>query len=1050
MFFGGNPVVTRTLRPGLIGTPGWAPAGSAGTTHDVTATIPSGTARKMVHVWVSDGGEVPSDVASFDSGSDIGSPIDMIDIAAASGVQGNLRCAAWYLDTPPAGAQTTQVPTSGSVWSASGSFVFENARAGAPEAVVVATDLDALSSILGLDVAGDANLLLLDSYSATLVVFIADGLTEGDITLSNSAMTTIVDDEVNSAFTAAYSTLTHTNSGDALVAATLASETDALMLVINIPFSKGQTAPTGAPQLVSSWTFDESNAATIVDQGPGAANLSLQTGTAAGGADPILDDGGNSVSTSGDAWWLATPTPAHQLSSYSIVIRPQVRAWPLSGNYSLFSRDSGLPVPGGTQLEYETDGAIDWYIRDDTGLAGTGTHVTADTGSGELTLDTGFEIICTFDGITKTASIYVNRVLLASKTNSGFAGWENNNSVFSVFGRNLSPGNEADGIVDAVEVWSGVLTSADWAGWASINTISDPNQPGAITASPIAFGNVDPNDTTDIAIAAFMADNTGPDYHVVVTGTGYSVINNDGATPSIRFTSGDQPSTTTFNPGTWSVAEGTDPTYGNQSGAAPLSATEQGVAGAYTPFPFVTISNPAVSHAGVATRPGYSPTDPRSASIIDPMSGIELFRVGGNIGDTIFTNGTTNSGKVFPKVLRGENNSKAGNIFNSDGTLMFVPRLFPRGSDPSGSASSYLIDVDGSHGASPWQIIRVNPTLDLQGSPGTTSVNYFFWDPLNPIRALARGHGGQLYEWWPIGGDGHSTGELNLLTGALSGYGNVHAADDRTAANMPSPDGVYSMIPCMRNSDGVWGGFRQNLITGALSGFIGPEVFGYTGDSATGSKAGGRAAANLSYEGTYTYFNEDGAHERFRNMSNQQVFDTNIPGAVNLCTHTCWLTIDGEELFAGVRSGVCGAYNIAAGTYRSFITSANFKGNNPNHLGSLNWRDTYETYGGTGSGASTGIRYCLYTRTNAVSGHTKGIIGVRTGPNDVDQFRYICNHRSVRHDNSDECHAQMDQDARYVLFPTNWQEPGTQADSTVFPMIAVLPDGWYSPNNDGS
>ncbi|MCD6059203.1 MAG: hypothetical protein K0Q89_2733 [Thermomicrobiales bacterium] len=60
------PVIPRTMRPSVAGTPVWyAEATVARTQLDIDVTIPTGPSRKLILLWGSDGGELPTAV-TFD------------------------------------------------------------------------------------------------------------------------------------------------------------------------------------------------------------------------------------------------------------------------------------------------------------------------------------------------------------------------------------------------------------------------------------------------------------------------------------------------------------------------------------------------------------------------------------------------------------------------------------------------------------------------------------------------------------------------------------------------------------------------------------------------------------------------------------------------------------------------------------------------------------------------------------------------------------------------------------------------------------------------
>ena len=217
----------------------------------------------------------------------------------------------------------------------------------------------------------------------------------------------------------------------------------------------------------------------------------------------------------------------------------------------------------------------------------------------------------------------------------------------------------------------------------------------------------------------------------------------------------------------------------------------------YTPFRFVTTDNPPVDHTGVENRPGYSPADPRSAAIIDPMSGLEIFRIGGDNGSPLFIDGTKDSGLKFPCRLRQDNNPRMQKVWNADSTLLVIERRFVVKGD-AGDAGSYLIDVNGSHGASrPWGIIRASSKSGLG-------------DKVGNVWALDRATGNSLWkqnilEYRQLttpavqggyGVVGDLDGYLHWLkldTGEIAGRDHVHGAALRGTPQV-SADGVLYAV----------------------------------------------------------------------------------------------------------------------------------------------------------------------------------------------------------------------------------------------------------------
>jgi hypothetical protein len=452
--------------------------------------------------------------------------------------------------------------------------------------------------------------------------------------------------------------------------------------------------------------------------------------------------------------------------------------------------------------------------------------------------------------------------------------------------------------------------------------------------------------------------------------------------------------------------------------------------GTYTPFPFVTISNPVLDHTGVTNRPGYSPSDPRSASIIDPMSRIELFRVGGDNGSTVFINGTQNSGLKFPRKLRTENLGIMQKIWNADSTLLMVDRYFSRSGDPSNPCTSYIVDVTGAHTNGPWRIIRASGNGGLGDGVGS----FWVWDPNHPLRAYVFRDDGSVDEWWPVGGSDHGVGEVNTLFGPVSGFSNW-ATSTRARAHT-SRDGRYAMTGC-RETTGAqrWGGRRRDLITGELGPFIPtPDTFNTDSD---------RAANGISYDGRYTHFSPDGAFQRFYDAETGALVSTLDIGSNG---HPDWAEVDGVQYWAIANNDQLKLFDIAAGVVTA---KADLPGNNPWHSSCRNYTDRFETYGAAG-GATSGNRYMFHARSNPTGSNPRAIIGARLGPNDFNQIRYICNHRSVRTDNSNEVHPTVSPHGRFLSFPSNWKEANSLLSDDVHPYVVPLPDAWYSPNNDGS
>jgi hypothetical protein len=204
------------------------------------------------------------------------------------------------------------------------------------------------------------------------------------------------------------------------------------------------------------------------------------------------------------------------------------------------------------------------------------------------------------------------------------------------------------------------------------------------------------------------------------------------------------------------------------------------------------------------------------------------------------------------------------------------------------------------------------------------------------------------------------------------------------------------------------------------------------------------AAMGISYDGLYTSFTPDGARRTFYHTQTGAFISDS--GAVPGLSHSDWAEVDGIQYMAGLRTDTINLFDITTGKYREV---ANIPGTNPNHCSCRNVFDRFDIYGPAG-GATSGLRYLFYSRTNPRKGHPRGIMGVRIGPSDHNVLRYICNHRSIWTDNSNECHAIPSPGGGFVAFPSNWREANPSLGDEVHPYVAVLPEAWCSANNDGS
>jgi hypothetical protein len=456
-------------------------------------------------------------------------------------------------------------------------------------------------------------------------------------------------------------------------------------------------------------------------------------------------------------------------------------------------------------------------------------------------------------------------------------------------------------------------------------------------------------------------------------------------------------------------------------------------------FPFVTILAPTVSHAGVANRPGYSPTDPRSASIIDPMSGIEIVRLTGNFGTSVLIDGTTPSGLAFPHSLRPDNSGTPGRVWNADGSMLFFDQSRTLSGDPGNAARSILIDMDGSRTGAPGRIIRAGSSPAL----GQGHSVWWFWDPLNPARAYVQADNGAMYEWWPVGEQGHAQDELNQLYGGPAGFNQFRTG--RAHLVHCSWDGQYFIQNCRRTSDGRRGGIRLNLLTGERNPFV---VSPHTQNDDQDRTAQGTSA--LGRYSKFTFSNQQIVRDMVTGQIMFNTSDINLP--VDNFSHSDWTAINGREYLVAPVGGQ-GIYmvDILTGTPTRI---SSFSTGNPNHMSNRNTADLAETYGQVGS-VTSGQRYGFLIRSNGTN--ERGIRAFRMDPNGPENMtRYICNHRCERTDasysnlNESEAHCQPSPDGRKVAFPSNWRIPGVVTDYDIHGYIALIPDAWWSQNHNGS
>jgi hypothetical protein len=1023
------PVIPRTKRPSVTGAPVWyAEALMARTQLDINITIPTGNSRKLILLWGSDGGEFPVAV-TFDPA---GEALEMRQVAAE--VNDTLRIAAYYLDAPPPGLKVVRIATANPVWSVARLMVVQDARTGDPWG-----DTEATSG-------SDCSILIepLDAFSETFDLILDDRHGPGELTAFDG-QTPLDEALINASFLAAASSRTHAHNNQTSMAWYAGSDaTTLLQVAVNALFSAGQIATSGP---LSLWRLDEI-AGTVFADTNGISNLGLSEGAVAPVADPLLADGGKALSVQ-NAGLRSSGHSEWQVPTWTFSIYCQPRSAPSSGsNRIVAARDANLP-PGGWSIEQYNDGGtsrLRAYIRNSSGGAGSAIWIGSQTGQGILSLNVAHRIDLTFDGTT--ASLYLDRNKIASSSDVGLYGMQDNAQALDIAHRG-GAGAHFDGILDHIELREGVLSAAEIAAAPAPTTITDPGAPSSITAIDDPRGIVAANSNIDVDVTAndtgIGAGNLNIDITQQPSAGVLTIVNDNTPNARVRISTIAAPAQTTQYSGRYHVSEA----GGAFSNEATISWSVQAATGpgGYTPFPFITVSNPPVDHTGVASLPAFNAANPRSASFIDPMSGLEIFRVTGNNGTNVLINGTTNSGFTWTNAgPLPENNPKNQNVWNSDATLMFFPEWKNRGGN-TGTARNVLFDVDASHGNSnPWTPLRVNM---LQ----TDGISKVIWDIHNPLRMYAIQPDG-LYEYWPIGGQAHSVGQKTKLLNWPTGFGEI---TEPRAVMQLSLDGRYHNIGARRNSDGMWGGFRIDVINELVaSSFIDSAPtppFPLPDPNNNNHRMG-----NTTPLGTYGTFGRNGDDTYFANMNTggMDFFSQDVMGA-KMMTHWDSALIDGQECAVGYGtyqnapgSGDSGegfwVWDLENRTGRRVTSSFNA---GIQHTGSRSYLHLFETYGGTGSGSTTGQRYALHA--NTTPGSSAGIRAIRMGANDFNQVRYLCNHRSVwNQDNTAEVHPNASPNWEYMCFNSNWQLPGVKTSPDRHGYVCIIPDAFRSPNNDGS
>lgn len=1069
------PILPRTLRPSIIGTPVWyAEATQARTQLDINITIPSGSARKLVVLWgwEDDAGAIS---VTFDPAG-VAFPLLGID-EASNDTDSGLHVRAFYLDTPPTGTKTVRCSSQNAVRSAVRLDVLANARAGLPIGLSGAVANDDSISVLFSYV--DESLV--DAYSRTLGLALGAGLSDGALT-PFAGQTIGQDDVINSSFLAMASDRDYANSGDAFHGWTAAAPADLLMCAVNIPFSTGQVAASAFTRL-SEWNFNDLNANSFDDL-ESRSSASAASGVTPG-VEPLLADGGASVSVSG-AQISAEHHTDWQVPSWSIYAYFQPRSLPADNtNRPIMGKDTGLPVPGGFHLEYyhdaaddagDTKGKLRAYIRNGDGTAGTaiwieGASPPANHAYGTALINEAHLVVLTFEAAESPATGGAAKLyhrpaggsvtLLADKTDANFAGLSQNSTLISLGCRAGTAGVEQEAVLDRYGFGAGVLTQAEIEALPAPVTVSDPLAGGVITAVADNAGNVTASATTDVDVLANDTGKVGPHYDIEIIDPGpagggqLSVINDQSASAQIRITTPEAPTATKAESGSYRVRQGASPTFGDPSNTVPVDWTRLGIGGGggYTPFNFVTVPNPALKHWNgvngaeddVRAKPPYSPDDAASVSKVCPMSGCRVIRLTGNFGETVRVNNVA-TGLTFGKYFRFDNAKNGQQVWNADSSLLMIGRTWD---SVSGNVRCALVDVDGSHGASkPWRYVRASGNAWF-GDHGSSN---WFWDPNQPLAAIVIQSNGAIQRWWPIGSSNpsRSVGQVETMM-VVSGVSNAGQAHSSHLHH--SYDKRWHVMSAKQVSTGFWGGYLIDIQNWSVeSDFLNTPLQSNDADD--------RACNQTSAYGNYTRYNTNlgGSYNRDQIKSTQTNTVTAIGPNSKSFKHPDSTAVDGVEYFVGFGNGwrmmdESGPVNQTDDDLITKATNSYFPIGDYEHTNCRAFLDQIELVNPvTGLGGSTtGLRYAIIVNgSNTTVKAPEGLLGIRIGANDLNQVRYIGHHRMHRHSNRSECHPFIAPAAEYLAFPSNWERPGVTGGDVVGAFCYIVPDGWKSPNNDGS
>jgi hypothetical protein len=470
--------------------------------------------------------------------------------------------------------------------------------------------------------------------------------------------------------------------------------------------------------------------------------------------------------------------------------------------------------------------------------------------------------------------------------------------------------------------------------------------------------------------------------------------------------------------------------------------------GGYASFPFVIVHNPPANHAEVTNRPTFIGANPLSAAVTDPMSGLQIVRLGGDPGAGVIRYDSSgypvSTGLVFPNCLRNPNTPTAFKSINADGTIVAITEFIDVGTQPEGTlCRAYLVDVTGQYtGGVPWRIMRASSSNFF----GEHSSPFSFWDRANPFRMFVKNNDGRIDAWYPIGTSGENPngpGFLETWVPAPSGYDSfVSPSNGRDHDNVTTRDARWHMAGCRCATDGLWGGIRVDLVNRQYVNPFVPSPAGLQDTNRPTMRQGDSLDAAFCMVQTP---GSGGAAYSGVTVATATIHNSTPIGF----SHPAMVDVNGIPYIIGVQgnSVYTASWRLPTGPAR---TIAHVPQSNPTHATPL-LGDRFEDNGGTGSGATTGDRYVVQIINNNSAGQ-RSMFAVRLGPNDTGVVRFLCDPRVNRTANYNECHAQGGWfgDRGFVVFASNWAALGNNSTSQVSPYAVLLPSGWASPNNSGS